>query len=428
MSIKEQIQKREKAISKQRSSQQTTRNFGSFACCGDTSAIIQRAQRDPRSLDQQEVQHLQSTIGNQAVQRFFQGSGDGSQGSGKRIQAKLKIGQPNDKYEQEADMVADQVMRMDERKETQPISDLAQISRIQRICPECEEEMHRQPIEENEEELQQQPIEDEEEKMVQQKIDSTQTPEVTADLESRIQSQKGGGQLLPESERDFYGSSIGADFSNVKIHTDAGSNKLNRELNARAFTTGQDIFFAEGQYVTGMDEGRQLLAHELAHVVQQGTAKSSGPEGFPGTLVHRSVVPAVQRTPAIPAAVGAALAAVGRFLLACIIGAAFGVGLDYVIQRGVAWWRNQRFRWNTCYAAVSAVIGCVSAGVGSIIARALFRSTGGHLERGAVQVAVWVLTWLYSKFPVVPIAIILKQLVKLGCVDASELPPGVQAE
>ncbi len=53
MSMKEKIQKREKAISKPRSSQQTTRNFGPFACCGNTAAIIQRAQQDPRSLDQE---------------------------------------------------------------------------------------------------------------------------------------------------------------------------------------------------------------------------------------------------------------------------------------------------------------------------------------------------------------------------------------
>ncbi len=70
MSTKEQTQKYEKAISKQRPSQQTTRNFGSFAHRGDTSSIVQRAQQDSRSLDVQEVRHLQSTIGNQTALRM----------------------------------------------------------------------------------------------------------------------------------------------------------------------------------------------------------------------------------------------------------------------------------------------------------------------------------------------------------------------
>jgi hypothetical protein len=64
-------------------------------------------------------------------------------------------------------------------------------------------------------------------------------------------------------------SSFGADFSGVRVHADAQSDTLNQSLNARAFTTGQDVFFRQGAYSPGSSGGRELLAHELTHVVQQ---------------------------------------------------------------------------------------------------------------------------------------------------------------
>jgi hypothetical protein len=61
----------------------------------------------------------------------------------------------------------------------------------------------------------------------------------------------------------------GADFSGVKVHHDAGGDRLNRALNARAFTTGKDIFFRQGEYKPASQGGQELIAHELTHVVQQ---------------------------------------------------------------------------------------------------------------------------------------------------------------
>jgi len=63
--------------------------------------------------------------------------------------------------------------------------------------------------------------------------------------------------------------SFGVDFSNVRIHHDTASAKLCQELNAIAFTHGQDIFFNEGKFNPDSKEGKMLLAHELTHVVQQ---------------------------------------------------------------------------------------------------------------------------------------------------------------
>jgi hypothetical protein len=95
----------------------------------------------------------------------------------------------------------------------------------------------------------------------------------------RIGRERGGGQLLDEGVRAQMGQAVGADFSDVRIHTSVESDALNRQLGARAFTTGQDIFFREGAYQPGSSAGQELLAHELTHVVQQGSGPVSGAGG-----------------------------------------------------------------------------------------------------------------------------------------------------
>lgn len=94
---------------------------------------------------------------------------------------------------------------------------------------------------------------------------------------SQINSARGGGQSLDSNTAQRMGDSMGADFSGVKVHTDSQSDQLNQTLNARAFTTGSDIFFQSGEYSPGSSGGDKLLAHELTHVVQQGGQASSGP-------------------------------------------------------------------------------------------------------------------------------------------------------
>ncbi|MBI5926628.1 MAG: DUF4157 domain-containing protein [Aquabacterium sp.] len=82
----------------------------------------------------------------------------------------------------------------------------------------------------------------------------------------------GGGQPLPVSVRRFMEPRFGADFSGVRIHTDDAAAAKSRELNAAAFTTGNQIFFAKGAYQPESSEGRELIAHELTHTIQQGAA------------------------------------------------------------------------------------------------------------------------------------------------------------
>lgn len=93
--------------------------------------------------------------------------------------------------------------------------------------------------------------------------------DVAPEVEQTIQQARGGGQALDGGVRAQMEPAFKADFSNVRVHTDGQADNLNRSLSARAFATGQDIFFKQGEYSPGSSSGRELLAHELTHVVQQ---------------------------------------------------------------------------------------------------------------------------------------------------------------
>ena len=206
------------------------------------------------------ILYLQRTIGNQAVSRLIKS---------KALQAKLRIGQPGDVYEHEADRVADAVMRM-------PAPQKVSInnSRIQRASTTFEEnELKRQPIEEEEEEeekLQRQPAEEEEEeKKLQAKNVSVSNPVVDSVIENQIQCMKGGGRSLSQGERAFFEPRLGYDFSDVRVHEDAKASEAARGVNARAFTIGKDVVFNAGEYSPDNQKSQKLMAHELTHVIQQ---------------------------------------------------------------------------------------------------------------------------------------------------------------
>jgi hypothetical protein len=91
-------------------------------------------------------------------------------------------------------------------------------------------------------------------------------------VESEIHRAKGGGQTLDPQLQRSMGQAMGADFSHVKVHTDTTSDHLNHTLQAKAFTTGSDVFFRQGEYNPSSKGGQELIAHELTHVVQQGGA------------------------------------------------------------------------------------------------------------------------------------------------------------
>ncbi len=162
------------------------------------------------------------------------------------IQCKLTIGAPGDQYEQEADRVAAQVVN--------------QIHAPTAVEPTQAQTVQREETLE-EDELQMKPM-----VQLQGSGDAIAAP---PDLETAINQAREGGQPLDQTIREPIEQAMGADFSGVKVHTDAQADQLNRAVQARAFTTGQDVFFRQGEYNPGSRGGQELIAHELTHVVQQ---------------------------------------------------------------------------------------------------------------------------------------------------------------
>jgi len=222
------------------------------------------------------------------------------------FQPKLAVSAPGDKHEKEADAMADHV--------TRSISKNAEA--VQRKCKQCEEDEKVQPkrkdvadistaAKEDDEvtrKVQRQSVDDDREAM-QKKDDekdelsrkeNTQNEAAPQSIVQHLMESKGGGSKLPSRTRDEMGSSFGADFSGVNIHSDTRSAEMNEELHAHAFTHGNDIYFNRGKFSPDSSSGKHLLAHELTHVVQQnsGLAKKSiqrqivfgsGYSGFPDT-------------------------------------------------------------------------------------------------------------------------------------------------
>ena len=153
-------------------------------------------------------------MGNQAIQNALKR---------KMIQAKLNVSTPGDRYEQEADRVADEVMRMPVRSTT-----------------------NEQPT-------------------VQPKLQDGHTPA----SETNFRHREGSGQSLPESTRRYFEPRFGQDLTHVRVHTDARADASARSINALAYTAGNDITFRAGNYAPDTVTGRRLLAHELTHVIQQ---------------------------------------------------------------------------------------------------------------------------------------------------------------
>jgi hypothetical protein len=170
-----------------------------------------------------------------------------------RIQPKLAISQPGDEYEQEADRVAEQVMRM-----TEPPGDgerhafaKSDDRALQRKCAACEEE----------------------EEPLRKKESAGESPAAfdhSVDVPPIIHEVlRSPGQPLDPTARAFFELRFGHDFSHVRIHTDAKAAESARAVNALAYTVGSDIVFGPEQHSPSTGEGRCLLAHELVHVVQQ---------------------------------------------------------------------------------------------------------------------------------------------------------------
>jgi hypothetical protein len=99
---------------------------------------------------------------------------------------------------------------------------------------------------------------------------------VHPDVQSAIAASRGRGHGLDAATATKMAGALGDDFTDVTIHRDAAAAELARSVSARAFTVGNDVFFAPGEYRPSTTAGSRLLAHELAHVVQQRGASPGG--------------------------------------------------------------------------------------------------------------------------------------------------------
>ncbi len=277
-----------------------------------------------------------SFIHTKGEQTFFNSSSSSS-----FIQPRLQVSQPGDPMEKEADTTADRVMRMSEPV-VQPATATPPEDELQRKCDGCKKEDKLQRKEEDEEvqaqlsvnsggvlvqrvEEKDEPVQTKmEDEEVQRKCDDCEKEEkinpkllqrVTGEDKNEQQTavhpkltflsrkERGpprasprfvndlhysshGGRAMDNGTRNFMESRFSADFSQVKVHTDATAVQLSSQISAQAFTHGSNIYFNSGKYNPNTESGKHLLAHELTHTIQQGKSRSVQP--FLSTDVQRN--------------------------------------------------------------------------------------------------------------------------------------------
>ena len=254
------------------------------------------------------------------------------------VQAKLTIGAPKDRYEKEADAMADQVIASESTvpatSEATPFFPAAQGVRLQAF-PQIskkettseEEELQEKLLPNSESSpLQMTAAEEEdasettlqtqlfEEQAIQTKcseceqeeaLQTQATKKVTpaATFETSLQRSKGSGTPMNQSTRQGMEQQFGANFEGVRIHTDAQAVQMNQDLGSQAFTNGSDIYFNQGTYQPQSTSGKHLLAHELTHTLQQGSVapgsriqtKPLSTRAFKGSYpLYRGAAPQVQ--------------------------------------------------------------------------------------------------------------------------------------
>lgn len=292
------------------------------------------------------VKKSSGTVSKPANQAFFAKAGSSgffaaaNEPKAPAVQLKMTANKPGDKFENEADNMADKVMKMPapeervqkaelpeekvqkqeeplqkaelpeekvQKQEEEPLQKAEEPERtIQKQEDEIlqkteapedklqkQEEEPLQRAEAPEEDLQKAESSDEEirkkeEEQLQRKGDGA--PAVSSQVQSAIHNKTTGGEALSGDVRGFMEPRFGADFSNIRIHHDAEAGGLSNRLSAKAFTYRNHIFFSHDQYRPGTGEGKQLLAHELTHTIQQGAAVQRSPQ-----VTTTTTPPAVQR-------------------------------------------------------------------------------------------------------------------------------------
>jgi hypothetical protein len=264
------------------------------------------------------------------------------------LQAKLRNGRKGDRFEREADAMADRVVQKRDvgalSAEVTPVRrhDLRQWRETQRQLVEEEKEQVQAKDEERlqtrgDEELQEQPT-DEEEEQVQAKADdelqeqSTEEEEEQAQAKAddelqasaaagtgqlgtvslQINARRGLGSPLPADIRAEMESYFAADFTGLRIHTDESAAMLSRALRAQAFAHGRDIFFGAGKFNPHTRTGKHLLAHELTHTLQQGAVRAGEAGAAAATAVQYKDDETVGVRPEVLQAISLARGEIGK--------------------------------------------------------------------------------------------------------------------
>lgn len=175
-----------------------------------------------------------------------------------RVQPKLEVGAVDDPLEREADRVADRVMRMADRPGDLPGFSAAPAGLAQRQCAACAAGGAPCP-------------KCEEEQQTLRREAAGAGDKAAGPVPGGFLSGLGPGRPLDEDTRAFMEPRFGLGFDQVRVHTDGQAGASARAVSAKAFTVGRDVVFGAGQYAPATGEGRRLLAHELAHVAQQGS-------------------------------------------------------------------------------------------------------------------------------------------------------------
>jgi hypothetical protein len=305
----------------------------------------------------------QIALGNHALQRLLRS---------RVIQAKLAINAPGDEYEQEADRMAEQVAHL-------PAPGDAERWGIPKQFP------------------------------------SSSTQHSAAGGETGRQLQlKGGGQPLPTSVRAFFEPRFGCDFGQVRVHTDARAAVSARTVDALAYTFGRDIVFGAGQYAPETASGRKLLAHELAHVVQQ---RAVGPS-------YRTIQSAPKM---VQRAEPASTITIGAVVAKCIIGAITGALFDAAIQAALHAWERRSWRFweglrlNYCSIILSAILGCIAAPISAAILEPWIAAQLGTRLGGIAGTLIGrILLFIAQKLGMAIPKALVGKLLKLGCISPEQ--------
>ncbi|MFZ4859036.1 MAG: DUF4157 domain-containing protein [Desulfuromonadaceae bacterium] len=316
-----------------------------------------------------------------------------------RVQAKLIVTKPGDFYEQEADRVADQVMAASTHS-----SAGSALSRIQRFPEQV----------------------------------STVGIDTPASVDNVLAST--GIPLDPVLQKEM-AQRFGFDFSQVRVHSGQAAEQSAREVNAHAYTVGNDIVFGAGQYAPSTHSGQRLLAHELTHVVQQSKSESSHVDNTDALCGVNSDKAPFGRTTAtmkvIQRVAPAAAVGIGALAAKCIIGAIISTLLDLAFQSGMHMWKNRKWsvkgmRVDYCSLILSAALGCIG---GVVAAKWLEPWLNGVLGKtlGGIGGTLLgkLLLYIANKLAIGVPRWVVKKLLHLGCISdeqANALAPGISED